>query len=218
MSEEREIRSFAVTELRVDASQDGKGKTLYGYASVFDILSENLGGFKEKVAKGTFNRAVKEDDVRALFNHDPNFVLGRNQSGTLRLWEDIHGLRFENDMPDTQAARDLAESIRRGDVNQMSFAFRTLKDEWNYLEDPAEIVAMGTNLIRTLMEVKLFDVSVVTYPAYPQTTADVRGEAERLIEQRKAGAAEAGARADQIMAQARNEILRKRVQLAKEEL
>jgi uncharacterized protein len=213
MMNEPEVRSFELTELRVDPGQDGK-PTIYGYASVYESLSENLGYFREKVARGAFARAIREDDVRALFQHDPRYVLGRNKSGTLKLWEDIHGLRFEVQPPEAQWARDLAESIKRGDINQMSFQFQALKDEWEYVEDSARIAELGTNIIRTLVELRLVDVSVVTYPAYPQTSADVREQAKTLVEERQAKAAEAGAKADEIGVQAHAEILRKRLELA----
>jgi hypothetical protein len=96
-------------------------------------------------------------------------VLGRNKSGTLRLAEDDKGLAIELDPPDTQWARDLMTSMKRGDINQMSFGFETVLDEWN--EKLTE---------RTLIELKLFDVSVVTFPAYRQTSAVVRSFVPRI--------------------------------------
>lgn len=159
---EWEMRSFAV-EMRVFG--DDKPK-IEGYAAIFEQLSEELWGFREKIRKGAFTNVIR-DDVRALFNHDANFVLGRNRAGTLKLEEDDKGLRIEIDPPNTQAARDLLESIRRGDVNQMSFMFTTKTDEWKKEDD-------GT-ITRTLVELeRLLDVSVVTFPAYPQTSASAR--------------------------------------------
>jgi uncharacterized protein len=214
MMNEPEIRSFELMELRVDAGQNG-APTIYGYASVYDTLSEDLGYFREKVAKGAFARAIREDDVRGLFNHNPLYVLGRNKAGTLKLWEDIHGLRFEVQPPDAQWARDLAESIKRGDINQMSFGFQTIKAEWEYIDDAARAAELKTDVIRTLLEVRLLDISVVTYPAYPHTSADVREQAKALVEERNlAKAAAAGAQADEIGVQAHTEILRMRLDLA----
>lgn len=159
---EWEMRSFAV-EMRVFG--DDKPK-IEGYAAIFEQFSEELWGFREKIRKGAFTNVIR-DDVRALFNHDANFVLGRNRAGTLKLEEDDKGLRIEIDPPNTQAARDLLESIRRGDVNQMSFMFTTKTDEWKKEDD-------GT-ITRTLVELeRLLDVSVVTFPAYPQTSASAR--------------------------------------------
>lgn len=175
---EIERRAFS-GELRAIES-DGSGKeTITGYAALFDVVSEDLGGFKETIRSGAFSEAVEEDDVRALFNHDPNIVLGRNKgAGTLRLKEDLKGLAVEIDPPDTQAARDLILAVKRGDISQMSFAFilrrRTadsLKntvepDSWEWLED-------GT-LMRTINKVMLYDVSLVTFPAYRDTSVAIR--------------------------------------------
>lgn len=133
---------------------------------MFDALSEDLGGFREKIAPGAFTRTLKNADVRALFNHDSNYVLGRNTSGTLTLSEDLQGLAIQIEPPDTSWARDLIVSMQRGDINQMSFQFSAIKDGWESGEDGGQI--------RTLKEVKLYDVSVVTFPAYPQTDVSVR--------------------------------------------
>lgn len=138
-----------------------------GYASVFGSWSQDLGGFREIVRKGAFAKTIQEADVRATFNHDPNYVLGRRSAQTLLLDEDEKGLHFVVDPPDTQWARDLEVSLERGDINQTSFAFRTIKDNW-YIEE-------GANR-RELLEVSLHngDVSVVTYPAYEQTMVSAR--------------------------------------------
>ncbi len=167
---EKEIRSYPI-ELRV-AKEDGKAPVIQGHAAVFGQLSEDLGGFREKVAKGAFTKTLKEADVRALWNHDSNYVLGRNRSGTLRLAEDKEGLSVEIDPPDTTWAKDLLTSMERGDVDQMSFGFRVVKEEWDDSDK--------ANVVRTLSEVELFDVSPVTYPAYPQTSVSVKRHLEEL--------------------------------------
>ncbi|MCW1932621.1 HK97 family phage prohead protease [Pararhodobacter zhoushanensis] len=154
-----ERRFFACPDIEVRAAGDAGPTVLIGYAALFDELSDDLGGFREKIAAGAFAKAVG-GDVRALFNHDPNLILGRTRSKTLVLAEDNRGLRCEITLPNTSIARDLAESIRLGDVDQMSFGFRTKADKW---ED------INGKLTRTLLEVELFDVSPVTFPAYPQT-------------------------------------------------
>jgi HK97 family phage prohead protease len=157
-------RRFHCAEIRADES----GK-LTGYASVFNSVSDDLGGFREVVRPGAFSRTIKNgSDVRALWNHDPNFVLGRTKSGTLTLAEDAHGLHVEIDPPACQWANDLMESIRRGDVSQMSFGFYVIQDGW--VQDPDD----NTKTIRELREVQLFDVSPVTYPAYPDTEISAR--------------------------------------------
>lgn len=161
---EIERRSFGVSELRVAAGDDGK-RTLTGHAAVFDQLSEPIFFFRERIKPGAFAKTIQEADVRALWNHDPNYVLGRNRAGTLRLREDAKGLAVEIDPPDTQWARDLMQSIERGDVSQMSFGFRAVSDSWEgTIDEP----------IRVLEECALFDVSPVTYPAYPQTDVSAR--------------------------------------------
>ena len=159
----KEVRTVPI-ELRVEGDET---KKITGHAAVFDKWSEDLGGFREKIRPGAFRKTIKEADVRALFNHDPNFVLGRNTAGTLSLEEDKKGLAISIEPPDTQWARDLTTSIERGDINQMSFGFRTIKDQWTTPKDS------GDNQ-RELLEVELFDVSPVTFPAYPQTDVGVR--------------------------------------------
>lgn len=162
---EVERRTFDLTEMRVSRA-DGETPKITGHASVFNKLSENLGGFREKVAPGAFSKTIEESDIRALWNHNPDYVLGRNKSGTLALAEDKKGLAIEIEPPDAQWAKDLMETIKRGDVDQMSFSFVTIKDRWENKE--------GKDSIRTLEEVELFDVSPVTFPAYPQTDVNVR--------------------------------------------
>lgn len=150
------------TELRA-AERDGR-TVFEGYASVFNLWSDDLGGFRERVLVGAFDQ-VLGDDVRGLFNHDYNLILGRTASGTLRLSSDSRGLHYEIDPPDTQYARDLQVSIERGDVSQSSFAFRAGDDKW--WEDKAVVY-------RELITVeRLYDVSPVTFPAYAGATAGV---------------------------------------------
>lgn len=161
---EIERRNFSVKELRAITDDDGL-RHITGYAAVFNTLSEDLGGFREKIDPGAFSKTIKSDDVRALRNHNDDYVLGRNRSGTLKLSEDQRGLAIDILPPDAQWARDLMVSIERGDVDQMSFGFRTISDRWE-MKDEEEI--------RTLEEVRLFDVSPVTFPAYPDTSVALR--------------------------------------------
>lgn len=171
-ADKREVRAAVRAELRA-VRAEGKAPVLEGYAAVYDQKSEPIYGmWYEIVRRGAFARALAgEDDVRALFDHDAAFVLGRTRSKTLRLSDDAHGLKVSIDLPDTQQARDLATLVERGDVNQMSFGFRTLKDRWTIDREAKDGIAET----RELLEVELFDVSVVTYPAYPQTEVGVRG-------------------------------------------
>ena len=161
-----ERRLFDLTELRADTS--GDAPEIVGYAAVFNVLSNEMWGFREKIAPGAFAASVAEDDIRALWQHDTAHVLGRTKSGTLRLVEDEVGLQVRISPPDTQVGRDALALIARGDVDQMSFGFRTLDDEW---EEKADGM-----LVRTLKKVKLYEVSPVTFPAYSSTTVGVRGE------------------------------------------
>ncbi len=166
----KEIRSLAIKELRVARSDDSASGigTLSGYAAVFDSWSDGLGFFREKIQKGAFEKVLKTSDCRALINHDPSMVIGRQSAGTLRLSEDETGLYMEVDLPDTQHARDLMVSVERGDINQQSFGFEVEKDAWSESSD--QRVAE-----RTILEVReLFDVSIVTFPAYPDTSVAKR--------------------------------------------
>lgn len=160
-----ERRAFAVDRLHLETRAEGEARHIVGHAAVFNTETDIGGWFREKIAPGAFARAIAQDDVRALFNHDANYVLGRNKAGTLTLSEDDKGLAIDIVPPDTSFARDLLVSLERGDVSQMSFGFRVLKELWDDTGDTA---------VRTLVEVELFDVSPVTYPAYPTTDAAVR--------------------------------------------
>ena len=163
-----EYREFTL-EIRADENE----KKLKGYAAVFDKLSENLGGYREKIAKGAFAKTIEKADVRLLINHE-GLPLARTKSHTLALAEDDEGLRFEADLdltdPDVQR---IIPKLRRKDLNQMSFGFYTVSDKW---EHPSEKSTKES--IRTLLEVDLYDISLVTYPAYPQTSASVRSAQE----------------------------------------
>ncbi len=159
----REERTVTLQEARVITMN--QARHLVGYAAVFNELSEDLGGFQEKITPGAFTNTIQDADVRALFNHDPNIVLGRTKSGTLALSEDEKGLRIDVTLPDTQAANDLVISVERGDIDQMSFGFRVVQDQW---------LQEGDQTTRILIEVELFDISPVTFPAYPQTSVQAR--------------------------------------------
>lgn len=157
-----EYRAGSALELR--ASRPDGPPRIRGYAAMFDTLSVDLGGFRERIQRGAFARTLREQaDVRALVEHDPARILGRTKAGTLQLWEDATGLGFEVDPPETQLARDTVTSIARGDLSQASFAFRVVPGGERWSED-----AQGRP-IRTLLDVDLFDCSVVAYPAYVQT-------------------------------------------------
>lgn len=164
------------------AADDAGPPRIVGHAAVFSRLSENLGGFREVLEPGSFTKTLADRsvDVRALFNHDPNYVLGRyrdDSGSTLRLREDrARGLHVEITPPDTQTIRDLVlVPMARGDVDQMSFAFRPIVSDKPRPQTDDERTATGDDLpVIARREVRLYDVSVVTFPAYPQTDAAVR--------------------------------------------
>lgn len=164
---DREVRVLASVQME-KRGDDGAALTLVGYAAVFDQETDIGGYFREKVAKGAFAEAIGRDDIHALFNHDYQHVLGRAKAGTLRLSEDDHGLKVEITLPDTQTARDLAENIRAGNIDQMSFAF-TMQgglQEWD---------ETGDTPIRTIKKVgELWEVSIVPRGAYPTTEIGLR--------------------------------------------
>ena len=178
--EDMERRFFQVDDLRIESRGEGDEKTelITGYAAVFDKWSQDLGGFREKIKYGAFRKAIRDDDVRALKNHDPNFILGRNKSGTLHLEERKKGLYFEINPPDTPEVNSLKESIKRGDIDGNSFSFIPHEDGdvWDFDKSPAE---------RTLTSVRLFDVGPVTFPAYPQTSVAVRDLIKSKQEERE---------------------------------
>jgi len=170
-----ERRTYTVRNVETREA-DGKMK-LAGYAAVFNDSSVPL-PFSERIAPGAFRKTLSETpDVRLLINHE-GLPLARTKNGTLLLTEDQVGLRFEAELPDTTEARDLWTLVQRGDVDQMSFAFRVIRQKWN--QDRTE---------RTLTEVSLADgdVSVVTYPAYPTTSVEAREHLRKVIEAVKEG-------------------------------
>lgn len=149
-------------ELRLSSDS----KKIIGYAAVYNRASEDLGGFIEYVRPGAFDRSLKSNpDVRALIDHDPSLILGRTLSGTLILESDTTGLKVTIDPPPTTYASDLLTVMQRGDVSQMSFAFTSAVDDWKLVDGQRT---------RDLIDLDLVDVSVVTYPAYPDTSVAVR--------------------------------------------
>jgi HK97 family phage prohead protease len=150
---------------------------IVGYAAVFNSLSEDLGGFKERILPGAFKRTVKaQADVLALVGHQRGMILGRTSSGTLTLAEDDRGLRVTIDLPDTSYARDLRESIARRDISGMSFGFHVPENGDRVIEEDGQI-------IRELLDIDLHEVSVVTMPAYLATSAELRNIDPAIIAQ-----------------------------------
>lgn len=189
MPEGYESRNYS-SAVEIRQADDGKA-TLVGLAAVFERLSENLGGFREQIMPGAFDDADMSD-VRGLFNHDANFVLGRTRSDTLELEITKKGLRFEIDLPDTQTIRDLVLGpIQRGDVDQSSFGFIVAPGGASFDENEDGV------LIRTITKFqRIFDVSPVTFPAFQDTVVseasfrsftDARDELVQELDKQKRG-------------------------------
>jgi len=171
-----ERRTYTVRNVETRQEDDGVMR-LSGYAAVFNDDSVPL-PFRERIAPGAFRKTLSETpDVRLLINHE-GLPLARTKNETLRLSEDEVGLRFDAELPDTSEARDLWTLVQRGDVDQMSFAFRVIRQKWN-----------SERTERTLTEVSLADgdVSVVTYPAYPTTTVEAREHLQNAVRAVKEG-------------------------------
>ena len=163
-------RRLAASGLNVETRADGQ-RVLVGYAAVFYRAGdpgteyELYDGCVERIMPGAFDRAIREDDVRALFNHEEECILGRTKSGTCRLSVDDKGLKFEVDVPNTTIGRDVVEVVSRGDISGCSFAFIPERVVWT------EETSMS---VRQIESVKLLDVGPVTYPAYEATEVMAR--------------------------------------------
>ena len=167
-------------ELRVDSAGYGKKTpTIRGYAAKFNTLSQPMpiydegrmiGTFREQLVPGCFASSLSTSDVRCLINHDPNQIMGRSVSGTLRMKEDETGLFFENDPPETSYSKDIQVSMQRGDISQCSFSFKVALGGDEYRKDPD----VPNGYIRSIRKIdQMFDVSVVTYPVYLDTNCDI---------------------------------------------
>jgi hypothetical protein len=159
-----EIRTFDASICEMRAAEDGNGMTFGGYAWRYNEPSLPL-PFTERIAPGAFTRTLKsKNDIRAYVNHDDTRLLGSSRAKTLRIEDRPEGGWVEIDLPDTTDGRDMRTLVARGDITGMSFGFSTVKDSWS-----------SSGEERTLLEVRLHEVSIVTsQPAYPSTTASVR--------------------------------------------
>ncbi|MGO8810998.1 MAG: HK97 family phage prohead protease [Candidatus Sulfotelmatobacter sp.] len=165
-----EIRTIGAS---VRAVQN-KNFRLAGTAASYNVLSHNLGGFRERIAPGAFTRSLKSgEDVVCNFNHSADVVLGRTKNDTLRLADTSHGLQFTCQLnPNSQQHRDLYHAVNRGDIDECSFQFTVPDggDDWDTDTDDNGVRFSR----RTLRDVTLRDVSVVTHPAYPSTNVGAR--------------------------------------------
>jgi HK97 family phage prohead protease len=160
-AKEPEIRTNSVD---FEVRAEGDGMSFTGYASVFNSPSEDLGGFIEYVAPGAFKRSLQSrNEVKLLWNHDSGEPLASLRGGTMQLVEDSRGLKVTASLPNTTRGRDVAELLRSKVISSMSFGFNVIKDSW-----------ASDGKTRTLESVRLFEVSIVSFPAYEATTAQVR--------------------------------------------
>lgn len=147
-------------EVRAGGQVKADSGVLIGHAAVFNSRSLDLGGFVEVIEPGAFEKSINTD-IRALIDHQ-GIAIAREANGTLRVSEDELGLRVEIDLPDTTAGNDIRKSVERGDIDGMSFGF--------YVREGGERVERKDGvLVRTLTDLDIHEVSIVTFPAYPDT-------------------------------------------------
>ena len=164
------------TSVPVEIRAGSEKRVIGGYAARFNLPSQNLGGFREFIAPGAFNRAASRGwpgtgvGVQARYNHDDNMLLGTSGAGTLRLGVDDEGLRYEVDMPQSRA--DVFELVQRGDVRSSSFAFIADDDDWTSDDSGFPV--------RTLNQLQLIDVAPVNTPAYLDTSVGLRSLARKF--------------------------------------
>ena len=161
MNRQAQFRTFQ-TSVRL-REENGSPPMLFGHAALFNSPSQDLGGFTEVLARGCFAETIAGNDIRAFFNHCHDHLLGRNKSGTLRLWEDAAGLAFELDVDETTIGRDVYRMVKRGDLDGMSFGFYAIEDEWS-----------PDGKVNTVRKAELIEISPVVFPAYLGTKVDAR--------------------------------------------
>jgi HK97 family phage prohead protease len=162
-------------EIRVDTEKNKIG----GYAVLYNVDTTIGNWYIERIAPGACTKTIMENDIRCYFNHDPSLILGRKSSKTLRISEDSRGVSFECDLPNTDYAGNLRESISRGDVSGCSFSFRSIKEEYQWAKMKSEMDRI------TLREIKLYELGPVTVPQYESTTVGLRNmqtEEEEVID------------------------------------
>jgi len=164
-----ELRELTTNEIEIREDEEGN-RTISGYAVKWEMKSQVLGyfrKFREQFKNGAFTETLKNDDQRFLWSHDNSKVLGRIRNKTLRLKEDSTGLHFELDLPKTTLGNDTYESIKRGDVDGVSFGFKMESEE---IAEPDDDL-----MLRTVTKARLFEVSAVAFPAYPDSEVSARG-------------------------------------------
>ncbi|MGB7479866.1 MAG: HK97 family phage prohead protease [Burkholderiaceae bacterium] len=161
-------------EIRANGTLSAKGKTLTGYAAVFNSEAV-IGDFSEVIRRGAFAKSLASgSNVRALYHHQGDALLGTTRGGTLQLSEDGHGLKFDLALPDTSHGRDLAVLVDRRDIQGCSFGFKVPEggDRWEQ---------RGSQLIRELLNVELLEITLTADPAYSDTSVAMRSRPRKLI-------------------------------------
>lgn len=177
---DREMRQMRTSASQFSTREDGEGLYIEGYFSIFNSNYEIWPGATESIAPGAFSNTLS-DDVRALINHDTTLVLGRNKAGTLELREDARGLWGKITInPNDSDAMNLYERVKRGDVDQCSFGFDIVNEETDFREDGS--------IHWTIREVKLYEVSCCTFPAYEDTSISAREKQYEEIKKRESEA------------------------------
>lgn len=173
---ERNIRQVRTIDSEFKTREDGGELRIDGYFAVFNSNYQITDDMSESVAPGAFAETLG-GDIRALIDHETMYVLGRNQAGTLELREDSHGLWGSILInPNDQDAMNLYARVQRGDVNQCSFGFDILEEETDF---------NGENVHWTIKKVKLYEVSVCTFPAYAETSVQARTQEKETLMKRE---------------------------------
>lgn len=177
-TDNRDVRQVRSAPSNFEIREDGEDLYIEGYFSVFNSDYELWEGATESIAPGAFANTLG-GDIRCLINHDTMYVLGRNKAGTLELREDSHGLWGKVKInPNDGDAMNLRERVKRRDVDQCSFGFDIVDEETEFREDGS--------VHWTIREVKLYEVSIVTFPAYTETSVSARKDDLAEIQKRKA--------------------------------
>jgi len=175
MKTKREVRSFhAAQPFSVRTLANGQ-KQVSGYAIVWNSRSEELDGFVEICSPKMLTRTLRENpDVLVLRDHKQELLLGRTTAGTLQLRTDGKGLAFTVTLPDTAIGDDTYQNVKLGNLSGCSFGFVTVDDSWTVDNDG--------NVVRTLLDVDLFEISITSFPAYQETTVSARSKAAALAQ------------------------------------
>lgn len=187
--ENKVTKEVRFVNMPVELRKNEEGETtrsVQGYAAKYNSQSEVLRDwwgdeFVEEIAEGAFDDSLRDNVIKALWNHNSDFVLGSTKSSTLRLNSDSTGLHFDLDLPNNNWGNDAYESVNRGDVDGVSFGFRVIEDKWGKTEVNGQEM-----LKRTLLKVNLFEISPTPFPAYGASEVDSRSLKEfKEDEQRK---------------------------------